>query len=179
VRQSTTPGLVTSDAHAGLVDAVGATLPGTGWQRCRTHLAANLMAATPKSSWPWVKVLLHSVYDQPDATSVHAQFDRIVEALTGKLPTVSAYLEEARRSKTMAATKRAELDELYRHECRAAPWQGTALRVLQATNTWAQHLQTVRRTSRPERNLLNAISGTTSNEDRHILDELMSLVSAA
>ena len=46
-------GLVTSDAHAGLVDAVGATLPGTGWQRCRTHFAANLMSATPKSSWPW------------------------------------------------------------------------------------------------------------------------------
>src|SRR3954452_997430 len=29
--------LVTSDAHAGLVSAIGATLPGAGWQRCRTH----------------------------------------------------------------------------------------------------------------------------------------------
>ena len=29
--------LVTSDAHRGLVEAVGATLPGAGWQRCRTH----------------------------------------------------------------------------------------------------------------------------------------------
>ena len=42
--------LVTSDAHAGLVAAIGATLPGAAWQRCRTHYAANLMAATPKSS---------------------------------------------------------------------------------------------------------------------------------
>ena len=33
--------LVTSDAHAGLVAAIGATLPGAGWQRCRTHYAAN------------------------------------------------------------------------------------------------------------------------------------------
>src|SRR6188474_278217 len=64
--------LVTSDAHQGLVTAIGATLPGAGWQRCRTHYAANLMAATPKASWPWVKTLLHSVYDQPDADSVHA-----------------------------------------------------------------------------------------------------------
>src|SRR6187455_2434794 len=24
------------------------------------------MAATPKSSWPWVRALLHSVYEQPD-----------------------------------------------------------------------------------------------------------------
>lgn len=42
--------LVTSDAHPGLVAAIGATLPGAAWQRCRTHYAANLMAITPKSS---------------------------------------------------------------------------------------------------------------------------------
>ena len=29
--------LVTSDAHAGLVAAIGATVPGATWQRCRTH----------------------------------------------------------------------------------------------------------------------------------------------
>jgi putative transposase len=89
-------GWVTSDAHSGLVDAVGVTLPGTGWQRCRTHFAANLMSATPKSSWPWFKALLHSVYGQPDAASIHAQFDRIVDSLTEKLPVVAQYLEEAR-----------------------------------------------------------------------------------
>jgi putative transposase len=58
--------LVTSDAHAGLVAAIGATLPGAAWQRCRTHYTTNLMAVTPKSSWPWVRTLLHSVFDQPD-----------------------------------------------------------------------------------------------------------------
>jgi putative transposase len=88
--------LVTSDAHPGLVAAIGATLPGAGWQRCRTHYAANLMSATPKSSWGWVKALLHSVYDQPDAEAVHAQFDRIVEALADKLPAVAEHLETAR-----------------------------------------------------------------------------------
>ena len=40
--------------------------------------------------------LLHSVYDQPDATSVHAQFDRVVDALAGKLPVVAEHLETAR-----------------------------------------------------------------------------------
>lgn len=29
--------LVVSDAHRGLIDAIGATLPGASWQRCRTH----------------------------------------------------------------------------------------------------------------------------------------------
>ncbi|MDA8438092.1 MAG: IS256 family transposase [Propionibacterium sp.] len=88
--------LVTSDAHSGLVAAISATLPGASWQRCRTHYAANLMATTPKSSWPWVKALLHSVYDQPDTDAVHAQFDRIVDALAGKLPAVAEHLETAR-----------------------------------------------------------------------------------
>src|SRR6201989_502697 len=88
--------LVTSDAHQALVAAIGATLPGASWQRCRTHYAANLMAATPKASWPWVRALLHSVYDQPDAASVHAQFDRILDALGEKLPKVAAHLDAAR-----------------------------------------------------------------------------------
>jgi putative transposase len=88
--------LVTSDAHNGLVAAIGATLPGASWQRCRTHYAANLMAATPKSSWPWVRALLHSVYDQPDSVSVHAQFDRVLDALAEKLPQVARHLDDAR-----------------------------------------------------------------------------------
>jgi len=89
-------GLVTSDAHRGLVESIGATLPGAAWQRCRTHYAANLMSATPKSAWGWVKALLHSVYDQPDAAAVHAQFDRILDALAEKLPAVAAHLDAAR-----------------------------------------------------------------------------------
>jgi len=88
--------LVTSDAHAGLVAAIGATLPGASWQRCRTHYAANLMSATPKSSWPWVKTLLHSVYDQPDRDAVHDQYDRILDALSEKLPAVAEHLDTAR-----------------------------------------------------------------------------------
>ncbi|EBA41659.2 transposase [Mycobacterium tuberculosis str. Haarlem] len=88
--------LVTSDAHAGLVAAIGATLPAAAWQRCRTHYAANLMAATPKPSWPWVRTLLHSIYDQPNAESVVAQYDRVLDALTDKLPAVAEHLDTAR-----------------------------------------------------------------------------------
>ena len=88
--------LVTSDAHRGLTEAIGATLPGAAWQRCRTHYAANLMSVTPKSAWGWVRALLHSVYDQPDAASVHAQFSRVLDALEEKLPQVAAHLDAAR-----------------------------------------------------------------------------------
>jgi putative transposase len=63
---------------------------------CRTHYAANLMAVTPKTSWPGVRALLHSVYDQPDAASVHAQFDRVLDGLHEKAPRVAEHLETAR-----------------------------------------------------------------------------------
>ena len=88
--------LVTSDAHAGLVEAIAANLPGASWQRCRTHYAANLMSICPKSMWPAVKAMLHSVYDQPDTPAVHAQFDRLIDYVTEKLPAVAEHLAEAR-----------------------------------------------------------------------------------
>lgn len=80
----------------GLVEAIAANLPGTSWQRCRTHYAANLMSATPKSMWPAVKAMLHSVYDQPDKQAVQAQFDRLLDYVADELPEVHEHLDGAR-----------------------------------------------------------------------------------
>jgi putative transposase len=88
--------LVTSDAHAGLVEAIAANLPGATWQRCRTHYAPNLMSLTSKTMWPAVKAMLHSVYDQPDSGSVHAQFDRLLDYVEDKLPAAFNHLDAAR-----------------------------------------------------------------------------------
>lgn len=88
--------LVTSDAHTGLVEAIAANLPGATWQRCRTHYAANLMTVVPKSLWPAVKAMLHSVYDQPDAVAVEAQFDRLLDYVHTILPEAADHLEAAR-----------------------------------------------------------------------------------
>jgi len=87
--------LVTSDAHTGLVDAVGANLPGAAWQRCRTHYTANLMSVCPKAAWGGVKALLHSVFDQIDADAVHAQYDKLLDHVRG-LPEVHDHLDAAR-----------------------------------------------------------------------------------
>ncbi|WP_460624244.1 transposase [Kineococcus endophyticus] len=87
--------LVTSDAQAGLVAAIGATLLGASWQRCRTHYAANLVAVTPKTSCRSMKSLLHSVCDQPDAASLRTQFDRPLDPAQAKLPSVTAHLDPA------------------------------------------------------------------------------------
>ena len=38
-----------------------------------------------------MRALLHSVYDQPDAASVHSQFDRVLDALTDSGPLTTIY----------------------------------------------------------------------------------------
>ncbi|GAA4714493.1 hypothetical protein GCM10023215_67080 [Pseudonocardia yuanmonensis] len=42
-----------------------------------------------------MRALLRSVYDQPDAASVHAQFDRVLDAVAEKLPRVAEHLDTA------------------------------------------------------------------------------------
>ena len=88
--------LVVSDAHGGLIDAIGAVLPGAAWQRCRTHYARNLMNQVPKSAQPWVATLLRTVFEQPDAASVRAQMAQVIAALDEKFPRAAEHLEAAR-----------------------------------------------------------------------------------
>jgi transposase-like protein len=88
--------LVTSDAHPGLVAAIRATLPGAAWQRCRTHYLRDLLTKVPKSSQPWVATLVRTIFDQPDAAEVAAQFDRVVSTLSVKLPAAADHLSLAR-----------------------------------------------------------------------------------
>jgi putative transposase len=76
--------LVTSGAHAGLVAAIAATLPGASWQRCRTHYLRDLLTKVSKSSQPWVATLVRTIFDQPDAAEVGAQFSRVADALDDK-----------------------------------------------------------------------------------------------
>ena len=42
--------LVTSDAHEGLRQAIGAVLHGASWQRCRVHFLRNALALVPKTA---------------------------------------------------------------------------------------------------------------------------------
>ncbi|MFI6910055.1 IS256 family transposase, partial [Nonomuraea sp. NPDC050394] len=78
--------LVISDAHAGLVDAIGACLPGASWQRCRTHYLRNLLTCVPKSAQPWVATLVRTVFDQDTPEAVLAQHQWVIDALQAKHP---------------------------------------------------------------------------------------------
>jgi putative transposase len=88
--------LVTSDAHAGLVAAIAATLPGPSWQRCRTRYLRDLLTKVGKTSQPWVATLVRTIFDQPGPDEVDAQFGRVVTALEARLPAAAEHLSAAR-----------------------------------------------------------------------------------
>ena len=48
-RALTSPTLVTSDNHGGLVSALKKNFQGVTWQRCQTHFSRNLLDYTPKA----------------------------------------------------------------------------------------------------------------------------------
>jgi transposase-like protein len=87
--------LVVSDAHVGLVQAIGAAVPGATWQRCRTHFAWNLRTRVPKAAQDLVASLVRSIFAQPDAVSVRAQHARIVAELAERFPAAADLLADA------------------------------------------------------------------------------------
>jgi phage/plasmid-like protein (TIGR03299 family) len=83
------------------------------------------------------------------------------------------------RSLTLADRKRDRLQGLYAHDQRVAPWAGTAHGVLQAVNTYEHHEGVVRGASRPERNMLRAITGDFAQTDRDSWAMLNGILQAA
>ncbi|MFK5645111.1 DUF932 domain-containing protein [Ornithinimicrobium sp. LYQ121] len=79
------------------------------------------------------------------------------------------------RSRRAAEEKRYQLNHLYRVDHRASPWQGTALGVLQAVNTWEHHYGNVRYATRSERNMLKAVKGDFDVLDRTVMEHLQSV----
>lgn len=81
---------------------------------------------------------------------------------------------------TNARNKRGELSRLWNHDQRVSPWRGTAFGVVQAVNTYTHHVQTVRNVSRAERNMANALLGTTDKLDQdtvRTLDKVLTSLS--
>ncbi|OUS95059.1 DUF932 domain-containing protein [Rhodococcus sp. NCIMB 12038] len=81
--------------------------------------------------------------------------------------------EQAGRARTIATRVREELVEMYRSDARAGLWRGTVFGVVQAVNTWAHHMQSVKGAPRAERNQEGgAISGRFDKLDAAVVSTL-------
>ena len=88
--------LVISDAHTGLHEAIGAVMHGATWQRCKVHLARNVLAKVPKASQDMVAAAMRTIYAQPDAERVHHQFTEMVTMLERQFADAARILDTAR-----------------------------------------------------------------------------------
>jgi putative transposase len=87
--------LVISDAHTGLHEAIGAVMQGATWQRCKVHLARNVLAKVPKASQDMVAAAMRTIYAQPDAERVHHQFTEMVTMLERQFADAARILDAA------------------------------------------------------------------------------------
>lgn len=94
-RGLTSPTLVTSDNHGGLVSALKKQFQGVTWQRCQTHFSRNLLDYTPKALQPQMKESIRDVYEATDLTSARMAKDRLLEEYEKKAPKAMKLLDEA------------------------------------------------------------------------------------
>ena len=88
--------LVVSDAHPGLVRALGEVFQGAAWQRCVVHLMRDCMReAGSRPLRARVGRILSPVFRGKDAGAVAAMYHVAVEMLEGCCPRAARVLEEA------------------------------------------------------------------------------------
>ncbi len=95
-RGATGAELVVSDAHGGLVRAVGEVFQGAAWQRCAVHLMRDCMREA--GSWQLrrrVGRIVSSVFRARDAATAVAMYHAACEMLEGCCPRAARVLEEA------------------------------------------------------------------------------------
>jgi transposase-like protein len=88
--------LAISDQHLGLRAAVDSVLVGSAWQRCRVHFMRNVLPRVNEINTPMVIAAVQTIFAQPDATSVRAQFERITATLEAEFADLAGMLDGAR-----------------------------------------------------------------------------------
>ena len=87
--------LVISDAHAGLKASIARVFTGATWQRCKVHLARNILATVNHAHKDMVAATVRTIYAQPDAEATRTQLHEVVGMLETRFPKAAEILSNA------------------------------------------------------------------------------------
>lgn len=86
--------LVVSDAHKGLVAAVGKSFIGASWQRCKVHFMRNILAHIPAKEKESFAAQLKQIWNQPDQPSAQRYARNLMDEYETRFPKAIEILEE-------------------------------------------------------------------------------------
>lgn len=73
------PKMIVSDAHKGLVKAIGETFLGTSWQRCVVHFLRNMVNKLPKKNTLEIREDLKAIFKTPKLKHARELKDQFIE----------------------------------------------------------------------------------------------------
>jgi putative transposase len=85
--------LVVSDHPGGLVNAIRLQFQGATWQRCQTHLSANVADATPKALQEEVHSRLRPIFDAPAPAPARTLLAKFIADFAHRAPAAGSVLE--------------------------------------------------------------------------------------
>lgn len=93
------PTLIVSDAHKGLVAAIGECFPGASWQRCKVHFMRNILVHVPHREKERFASLLKGIWLTSDLETAKQRAQELADQYRTKCPkaieTLDAGLEDA------------------------------------------------------------------------------------
>ena len=87
--------LVISDAHCGLKASIARVFNGATWQRCKVHLARNILATVNHAHKDMVAATIRTIHAQPDSEATRAQLHVVVAMLEDRFPKAAEILAAA------------------------------------------------------------------------------------
>ena len=93
-RGLTKPSLIVSDAHKGLVAAIGECFPGASWQRCKVHFMRNVLVHVPHKEKERFAGLLKGIWMTADPATAKQRAWDLADQYREKCPKAVETLEE-------------------------------------------------------------------------------------
>ena len=87
------PSLIISDAHKGLVAAIGASFPGASWQRCKVHFMRNILVHVPQKEKERFAGLLKGIWMTADLETAKQRARELADEYNAKCPKAIEILE--------------------------------------------------------------------------------------